>query len=218
MEIRARCGGWALILKGQLGTYASYSATIHAREPRVEFTPFKNGRGMFTPQRVWIEGPSGVILRARDHPRRYLPSLRRHLWWDALDVLYFGGYAMWNYLLTPHLLAWPGVAIQEIEPWNDRGETWRRLAVTFPASIPTHSREQVFYIDARSRIRRHDYTAEPISTLAKAAHYCDDHRDFSGLLFPTRRRVYPRRPDNRSLGSPTLIWIDIDAVQPVWHS
>lgn len=95
---------------------------------------------------------------------------------------------MWNDLLAPHLLAWPGVAIQEIEPWNDRGETSRRLAVAFPASIHTHSREQVFYIDARSRILCHDYTAKPFSALAKAAHYCDDHRDFSGLLFATRRR------------------------------
>jgi len=41
----------------------------------------------------------------------------------------------------------------------------------------------------------------------KAAHYQSDHREFGGLVFPTRRRVHPRKVDGRPR-HPILIWID----------
>jgi hypothetical protein len=132
--------------------------------------------------------------------------------WDRLDVLYFGGYAMWNYLCTPFLWRREGLALSEGDPWREAGETWRTLKVRFPEGWPTHCAEQIFYIDARGRIRRHDYTAEVIGPYARAVHYGDRQRTFDGLLFPTRRRVFPRRRDNRALRFPTLIWIDIDHV------
>jgi hypothetical protein len=46
---------------------------------------------------------------------------------------------------------------KEIEPWQENGETWRRLKVTFPASIATHSAEQTFYFDQEGLLTRHDY-------------------------------------------------------------
>ena len=36
-------------------------------------------------------------------PRAAFRSLRRQLYWDDLDFIYFGGYATWNCLLTPFL-------------------------------------------------------------------------------------------------------------------
>ena len=53
--------------------------------------------------------------------------------WDALQVGYFLSYGMWNYLTTPFLLTYPGVQAREISPWQEDGQTWRRLHVTFPA-------------------------------------------------------------------------------------
>jgi hypothetical protein len=46
---------------------------------------------------------------------------------------------MWNYPTTPFLLAYPGVQVREISPWQQYGQTWRRLHASFPASITTHS-------------------------------------------------------------------------------
>jgi hypothetical protein len=84
------------------------------------------------------------------------------------------------------------------------------LAVTFPEHVHTHSREQVFYIDANDAlIRRHDYTAEPIGGWAKAAHYSLDHQSFDGLVVPIRRRVYPRKPNNQRRARPLLVWIEV---------
>jgi len=44
-----------------------------------------------------------------------------------LQLAYFAGYAMWTYLNIPFLLAGPGVESEELETWQEAGETWRRL-------------------------------------------------------------------------------------------
>jgi hypothetical protein len=212
LSIVVRCGGAALAARFQSGVYRHYRATVDTHRPMVRFKPFKGHIGAFTPERVWIASERGEILAERSAPRDTFPSWRRHVAWDRLDVLYFGGYAMWNYLCTPFLWRWRGLELSEGDSWHEAGETWRTLKVHFPKGWPTHSAEQIFYIDSRGRIRRHDYTADVIGPYARAVHYCDRHRMFDGLLFPTRRRVYPRRRNNRALPFPTLIWIDIDHV------
>ena len=80
------------------------------------------------------------------------------------------------------------------------------------ASIPTPA-HQTFYFDARGLLRRHDYVAEVVGGWAKAAHYCDDHAQAGGLVFPTRRWVRPIRPGNRSLPFPTLVWLELSDLQ-----
>ena len=212
LRIAVRCGGAALAARFQSRTYRRYRARVDVHTPRVRISPFKGHHGVFTPERVWIEDDRGTVVDARETPRAYFPSWRRHMAWDRLDVLYFGGYAMWNYLCTPFLWRWEGLHLEEGEPWEATGETWRTLKVRFPAGWPTHCSEQTFYIDARGRIRRHDYTADVIGRYARAVHLCDRHRTFDGLVFPTRRRVYPRRRSNRAWPFPTQIWIDIDHV------
>jgi hypothetical protein len=134
--------------------------------------------------------------------------------WDALDAAYFVGYAMWNYLSFPYLLTGDGFALAEGEPWEEGGESWRRLEVSFPEGIDTHSRRQVFYLDSRGLLRRHDYVAEVVGGWAKAGHYVDDHVKAGGLVFPTRRRVRPvARPSNRTLGFPTLVSVDLSELE-----
>jgi hypothetical protein len=172
-----------------------------------------------THDRVTLRNADGAVVEERDTPRPSYAGYDLYSPWDRLQVGYFLGYAMWNYLTTPHLLTYPGVASREIEPWDEDGQQWRRLQVTFPASIPTHSAEQVFYFDADSLLRRLDYTVD-VNANAVVAHYTDDHKSFDGLVFPTRRRVYPRRPDgtpDRSLPGPdgSAIAIDLHDVTPV---
>lgn len=209
-----RSGGLALTQKWQRRAFREYTIRIDTMSPEAWIRPFKGGIGHFTAERVAIESPDGDVRRERTRPRDRMPSPRRHLWWDDLDVLYFGGYAMWNYLAQPLLLGRADVTLWAGASWTENGETWRRLHARFPDGLPTHSREQVFHVDAHGRIRRHDYTAEPIGGFAKACHYADGYREFDGLTLPTRRRVHPRLGNGRSLGRPTLIWIEIDDVRP----
>jgi hypothetical protein len=186
---------------------------ISTREPRVVFEdyPQPNQRGIFTPDRVSIE-TGGKLIAQREQPRAAFRELRRQIWWDDLDLLYFAGYASWNYFSAPFLLAADGVTTDELEPWHEKGESWRRLAVHFPETVPTHSRWQTFYFDEHLRIRRFDYDPEVFASWAKAAHYCFDERDFSGLLVPTKRRVFPRTPNDRALPFLTLVWIEVHEV------
>jgi hypothetical protein len=211
-----RSGGFAPLVKGRRREIARYRGRFSTREPRAVLDPYPRPgqRGLFERDEVRIESEDGRVLERRPDPRSRF-GLRRKLWWDHLDMLHFAGYAMWNYACAPFLLAGEGFESREIEPWDEDGERWRRLAVRFPPTIPTHSREQVFHFDASGRLRRHDYTAEVFGGWAKAAHYCDEHREFGGIVFPTRRRVYPRSRSGRPRPVPLLVRIDIDSAELV---
>jgi hypothetical protein len=89
------------------------------------------------------------------------------------------------------------------------GETWRALKVTYPASYPSHSTEQIQYFDDKGLMRRQDYTVDVRQNL-KAAHYLDDHRKFDGLVFPTKRRICARGPRGMPLMDRLLISADFD--------
>ena len=145
-----------------------------------------------------------------------LQRFRHRLWWDSLDLLYFAGQAGWNYLCVPFIFDDPSYELEVDGTWRDGSETWRRLKVTFPSHIHTHCRQQIFYADRDGLIRRMDYTAGPFGERAKAAHYEYDHRQFSGFVVPTRRRVHPRKPDGRPRRHPVLVSIDVANVVPIW--
>jgi hypothetical protein len=205
-------GGLAFASKLQGSAVCDVEARVSTRAQQATFTPFpRPGRRGILEQdgSVRIETDLGELLQRREHARSAFTGVRHNLWWDRLDILYFGTYAMWTYLAAPFVFAREDFDVRELEPWEEQGERWRRIGVSFPASVHTHSRKQVFYIDESGLIRRHDYTAEPIGGWARAAHYCFDHRRFDGFTVPTRRLVYPRRADNRPRSRPRLVWIEV---------
>ena len=217
IEAHVRSGGLLPRTRIPGNRFADYRLTVEVPEQRTVMDPFpRDGRrGVFDRGDVRIEDDDGAIMASRSDPRSAfsgLSGLRRSLRWDALDSAYFAGYAMWNYLTWPYLLTREGVEVREGESWTADGERWRRLEVTFPGGLHTHSRSQTFYIDDRRLIRRHDYTAEPVGRWANAALLCTEHREVDGLTFPTRRRVVPRGPRNRALPFPTLVWIRLDEI------
>lgn len=212
---RISTGGLLFAAKWKLGALRDVEGRVECSTPCTVFSPYsaQGRRGVFEPGKVWIETEGRNLLQERKDPRAAFRGLRRTIYWDHLDLLYFAGYGLWNYLCAPFFLALPDFEFREIEPWEEDGERWRCLQVYFPPSFPTHSREQVLYFDERGLIRRLDYTAEPVGSWAKAAHYCLEHKTFSGLVVPTRRRVVPRRADGRALQGPTLVWIEISDVK-----
>lgn len=196
---------------------ASVIVRVEFGEQRAAFDGFpeQRQRAVFDRGEVRIETTEGEVIGVRRNPRaafRGRTGLRRNFRWDALDAAYFAGYAWWNYLATPLLLTRERVAVGEGDAWQDGHERWQRLEVIFPPEIHTHSQRQTFYVDTAGLIRRHDYVAEPIGRWARAAHYCHEHREFEGLVFPTRRRVRPRGPGGRSLPGPTLVALDIERI------
>jgi hypothetical protein len=178
--------------------------------------PQDDQQAVFERGDVRVETRDGELVAARSNPRAAftgLSGLRRNFRWDALDAAYFAGYAWWNYLSSPLLLTRDGVTVAEGDVWSEAGEQWRRLEVSFSPDIHTHSQRQTFYVDGAGLIRRHDYIAYPIGRWARAAHYCDNHQRFDGLVFPTRRRVRPMALGGRSLPGPILVALDIDEIE-----
>ncbi|ARG59157.1 hypothetical protein PJK45_04640 [Mycobacterium kansasii] len=207
---RVRSGGLLVRTRVPGNRFEDYRITVDVQEPRTVIDPFPvdGQRGVFDNGTVRIESHDGHVISSRANPRPAFfgrSGLRRNFRWDPLDSVYFAGYAMWNYLTTPYLLTRDGVEVDEAGTWREGGETWRRLNATFPAHIHTHSPRQSFYFDAGGRLRRHDYVAEVVGHWARAAHYCTEPVDAGGLVFQTRRRVYPIGPGNRPLPAPTLV-------------
>lgn len=197
---------------------ANVTVRVQLAQQHAAFDDFPQAgrRAVFDRGDVRIETHDGSLVDSRRNARAAFPNLsglRRKLRWDALDATYFAGYAWWNYLAAPILLTHDGVTVTERGAWPEAGDQWRRLEVSFPPGIHTHSRRQTFYVDAAGLIRRHDYTAHPVSRWAHAAHYCSDHQRTDGLVFPARRRVRPRGPAGRSLRHPILVALDIDRIE-----
>jgi hypothetical protein len=209
LSVGVSAGGLAVASKFQRRGLRNLVARVSTDVQRVVFAPYPSAghSGVFDRGAVRIQADDGSLVRQRLDPRTELGSRRHLLWWDHLDLLYFGGSALWTYMTSPFVFASPGFQVQSLDPWPERGEIWRRLEVTFPAELHTHSQKQVFYFGPDGLIRRQDYTAEEFGTWARSAHYSYGHRNFGGLVMPTLRRVFLRRADNRSRRHPILIWI-----------
>ena len=213
-------GGALWALKGQAGVVDDVFVRASLHEEQESHHPFggPDRRSAFTPQRVAIETTQGEVVEALDQPRASFAGHTLETPWTRLQLAYFTGTAMWTYLTQPFTFAWPEFKTTELDPWAENGEQWRRLRVTWPGYLATHSTEQTLYFGEDGLIRRHDYTAEPIGSWARAAHYCLEHQTFDGLTLPTRRRVYHRRRDGRRRARPLLVWIDLPAASVVRQS
>jgi hypothetical protein len=214
ISVDARARGWALAMRFQRNALSSFRGAVSTREPRVVLSPYprEGERGVLEHDSVRIESDQGDIVEGRNDPRAAFRGFRRNLWWDDLDLLYFGAYALWGYAGAPFIFRNPGFEVEEIEPWREGTETWRGLRVRFPENVPAHSREQRYYFDSRGLIRRNDYTAEVFGSWARAAHYCWDHKEFSGLVMPTRRKAMPRRRNGQPVRQVGLVSLRIDDV------
>jgi hypothetical protein len=166
-------------------------------------------------EEVRIVGVDNQVVESRSQPRDAIRSLRRQLYWDALDFAYFGGYATWNYLVTPFLFLKDGFHFDKLEPLPQMPEFPLRLQVSFPDSLPTHCTKQTFYFDRDYLLRRLDYTAEVVSRLAHAAHICDNYQDFDGIKIPTRRRVLPLFFSSKPLSGLVIVAIDVHEFSPI---
>jgi hypothetical protein len=197
-------GGALWELKGQTGLFAraTYDADLHQQRATLGHFGGPDRRVRFTPDRLILETSKGDLIRTRDKPREAFAGHVNETPWDELHAAYFTGYAMWTYLTLPFLYAYPGFETEEIEPWGEGEETWRRLKVTFPDTIANHTREQVSYFGADGLLRRHDYAVDVLGG-SKGAHYVHGHQNHYGVMVPHRRRVYPLGPDNpKSPGAP----------------
>ena len=208
-----RNGGLLWALKGQDGVLAAPRVRVDLHRQFASHFPI-NGRGRrtaLTPKHVAIETDSGEVLAERDDPRDSFAGHVLQTPWDELQLAYFAGYAMWTYLTAPFSFTMPGFKTEELSQWEEDGQTWRRLKVTFPNDIATHSTEKIFYIGDDGLIKRHDYNAEVLAA-GWSVHYPSEYQEVGGIMVPTKRRVYPRNDDETPNLDLLFVSIDLDGI------
>lgn len=207
-------GGLLWQLKGQAGMLDKTNVTVGLRGERASHSPFgaPDRRSRFEPGRVAIESSDGVVLEELRDPRQSFAGHTLQTPWSKLQLAYFAGYAMWTYLNMPFELAWPGVVSEELSPWREDGESWRRLLVTYPKDIATHSTKQTLYFDDSGLMKRHDYDVE-IAGGTPGAHYMSAYEEVSGIKFPTVHRIFARQADARVDRDPLVVSIDLSNIR-----
>ncbi len=185
--------------KGQPDLLGLVSVMADLRRQQISMSPYGEGRTLnydAAEDVVTITDTSGAIVDRLEAPRASMAGYEGDTPWSPTQMGYFISYATWIYLLEPLLFTLPGVETRELEHWSEDGETWRRLEVTFPDTISSHSKVQTYYFDATTGLqRRMDYDVE-VNGWAAVGHYTSEHHVFDGLVAPTRRRVMLRDQEN----------------------
>lgn len=214
VQVTLVTGGSLWAMKGLTQDNAPRQMTVWLHEQRASVMPFGalNQRTAFTPDRIAIETTEGKVIAERSDPRASFFKHEQTTPWDPLHRVYFNGYALWSYLTMPFLFTFPGVTSQELEPWKEGGQVWRRLRVNFPDTLATHCPVQDFYFGDDYLLRRHDYTVD-VSGGLPAAQYVEDYIKADGLCMPSKRRAYRRDADDQAVEGELLVAIDISQVR-----
>lgn len=206
-------GGILWGLKGHAGLLDEVNVTIDLHRPWTSHAPFgaPDRRTAVTPDRVAIETTSGTLVAELAAPRASFAGFGLETPWSEAQLAYFVGYAMWNYLTAPFSFALPGFEVAELGPWEEAGQTLRRLQVTFPASVATHNRVQTFYIADSGLLWRHDYNVD-INGGTPAVHYFSGHVTVAGITLPTQHFIYLRNEDLGHSPEPLVVSIALSNI------
>jgi hypothetical protein len=206
-------GGITWELKGQKGVLDDVYVTATLHEERVSHRPFGAAglRSVFTPGHVAIQADDGTVVEALDQPRASFAGHTLETPWTTLQLAYFVGTAMWTYLTQPFSFTQPGFETAELEPWQENGEQWRRLRVTWPSHLASLSSELTVYVGDDGLIRREDYDVDILAGSA-GAHYMSGYTSVTGIMVPVSHRIFPRTPDGQVLAEPLLISIGLSEI------
>ncbi len=212
INVDASITGAIWFVKGRVDVLKNVVIKAETKRERLTMDfPGQNKRTVFQPDRVVVETAEGKAIAARDDPRKSFEGQTLETPWDDVHVAYFSGEAMWTYLNIPFLYAEPGFETGEIAPIQSDGETWRRLKVTFPENIRSHTRTQISCFGPDGLLRRHDYTVDILGG-AKALNYASDYRNVDGIVFPVTRRVVAYEGDYQPVREPVLVAIDMKEI------
>ena len=206
-------GGVTWEMKGQKGVLDDVYVMADLHQERVSHHPFgaADRRSLFTPRQVAIETDDGSVVEALDQPHASFAGHTLETPWTTAQLAYFVGAAMWTYLTQPFTFTQPGFETTELEPWQERGEQWRRLRVTWPGRLLSLAPVLTVYVGDDGLIRREDYDVDILGD-SPAAHYMDGYTRVAGIMVPTGHRILPRTPDGQALTEPMLISIDLSEI------
>ncbi len=212
IKVGASITGAIWYVKGQGDVLKNVILTADTKQERlVTDFPGQDKRSVFEPDRIVMEKVDGTLIACRDNPEKSFEGQQRETPWDDIHVAYFCGEALWTYLTTPFLYTYEGFKTEEISSIQVDGEIWRRLRVTFPDYVKSHTREQISCFGPDGLLRRHDYTVDILGD-ATGLNYASEYRDVDGIKVPTKRRVYAYEGDYQIVKEPLLVGIDMGEI------
>jgi len=212
VKIAASITGAIWFVKGKGDALKNIVMTIDAKVERlVTDFPGQDKRSIFEPDHVAIEKADGTLIESRDNPEESFKGQQRETPWDDIHVAYFCGEALWTYVNTPFLYTHEGFGTEEISSIQVEGETWRRLKITFPDHVKSHTRQQISCFGPDGLLRRHDYTVDILGG-ATGLNYASEYRNVDGIIVPTRRRIYAYEGDYQIVREPLLVSIDMGEI------
>jgi hypothetical protein len=212
VEIDLSITGAIWYVKGQPDVLKNISMVVETRRERV-VTSFvgQDRRTVFEPEEVVIGRLDESTEEIRQNPEESFAGQTTESPWDAVQVAYFSGEALWTYMNTPFLFTQDRFKSEEIDSIQVEDETWRRLKVTFPQEVKSHTRDQIFCYASNGLLRRHDYVVDILGG-ATGLNYASDYREVGGIMFPTKRRVYAYQGNYELVPEPLLVGVDISQI------
>jgi hypothetical protein len=186
---------------------------VDTQKERVEmWFPRQDKVTVFQPDVISVKHEVEEELQEWKNPKSEFIGHTLHTPWEDVHVAYFSGEALWTYLTIPFLYTYPGFAVEELSPWQENGETWRRLKAIFPDNVTSHTKEQISYFGPDGLLRRHDYTVDILDG-ATGANYATDYRDIDGIIIPADRKIYAYEgEDHAVVKDPLLVSIEMKSI------
>ncbi len=180
----------------------------HRQELAITGFPRADMRALYRPDWVALEGQGARrVMERPGSPEEFRRGLQSRTW-DELQLAHYFGYLIWNYMVTPFILAESDFETKELRGSGVRGERLRRLEVTFPARVVTHGATQIFYFEREGPLRRLDYAAAHENG-TRIAQMFSGHQRFAGILVPTLCRLLRVGADGVPVAKPTLLDLEI---------
>jgi hypothetical protein len=183
IKTNASCKGLLATWKRGHG-FDNLEIEARAWEPWIRLAPLDDGStGILDRHDVTLER-NGQVVGTRKSARDRFPYGRQLFRWDEMDMVYFIGYAFWNYIVMPTLF------IRDDIQWTEKSPT--KLEAVFPAEIPTHSNKQRFHFDPDTGlVSQYDYTSKIFGSWAKASHIIEHATSEDGLVYTSHRLIRP---------------------------
>ncbi len=220
IELQLDIFGPVLITRFKSPWLSNIVANIFTDKPYVSFHNFpeEGHTGIFDGYDVYIYNANDKIYTERNYQNSDELKTKPRLHWDHLDMIYFLGYALWNYSCSPYIFNNKGFECHQGEDIFEKdGSLLSTLHVRYPGHIPAHSRNQVFYFDQQGLLKRNDYSTDIISPIAISSHYCRDYKNIEGLEFATHRTVFPRLWNGSPLKPFKMIDSRLKSILINWH-
>jgi len=207
IRVKGSITGAIWFVKGRGDVLKEVEFVVDTRREHVAIA-LAGKRMVFEPAHVVLQTTTGEVIAERDDAERSFDGQTQETPWDDLHVTYFCGEALWTYLNTPFLYTQPGFLTDEVESVTIDGEKCRRLRVTFPDTVKSHTRTQYFCFGPDGLLRRHDYTVDVLGG-AQGLNYAYDYRDVDGIMIPATRRVVGYQGDYQPIWDPVLVEISM---------